>query len=277
MGDKGIRIRGSNSGIVNTGNKNSITLTHSGGGDNIGGNQTIINFEPPRRVPKILTPFLGYHTDFVGRKEELQKVDELLNQNSTLLLLNGIGGIGKSTLASYYLNQNKDNYDYYGFVQVNEDIKLSLASAFSASLNLQSEEFDDLFAEIMDKLQKLKGKKLLIIDDVEKMDNQLDEMNTLMTLKNNGFKILFTSRQKIENIPQYHLDTMNQKDARELFTKHFPTDELDKVDKILAYLDNHTLFIEKTAKTLANHKHTLTLESLLEKFSKGEFATIKKR
>jgi hypothetical protein len=65
---------------------------------------------PPHIIPKVLTKQTGLTNDidFVGRKEELQKVDELLNQNSMLLLLNGIGGIGKSTLASYYLNQKKD-------------------------------------------------------------------------------------------------------------------------------------------------------------------------
>jgi len=91
--------------------------------ENQGGTINVHNSQinlPPHKVPKKLTPQTGLanEIDFVGRKEELQKVDELLNQNSMLLLLNGIGGIGKSTLASYYLNQHKDNFDYYGFVQV---------------------------------------------------------------------------------------------------------------------------------------------------------------
>jgi len=247
--------------------------------ENLHNNGTVnINHQAPHTIPKILTKQLGLanDSDFVGRKEELQKVDELLNQNSMLLLLNGIGGIGKSTLASYYLNQNKDNYDHYGFVQVNEDIKSSLVSAFSTSLNLQSEKIDDLFAETMNKLQNLEGKKLLIIDDVKKMDNQLDEMNTLMTLKNSGFKILFTSRETKEYIPQYILDIMSVADARELFLKHFPTDEMDKVDKILGYVDYHTLFIEITAKTLAKRKNTLSLDIAIEKFEKGEFTVIKR-
>jgi tetratricopeptide (TPR) repeat protein len=233
---------------------------------------------PPHKVPKKLTPQTGLANDidFVGRKEELQKVDELLNQNSMLLLLNGIGGIGKSTLASYYLNQHKDNFDYYGFVQVNEDIKLSLASAFGTSLDLKSEKIDDLFAEIMNKLQNLEGKKLLIIDDVKEMDNQQDEMNTLITLKNSDFQILFTSRETKEYIPQYFLDIMSVEDARELFLKHYPTNEMDKVDKILEYLDYHTLFIEITAKTLKQRKRTLSLDKMIEKFANGEFSSIKK-
>jgi len=229
-------------------------------------------------IPKVLTFPIGLvsNMNFVGRKEELQKIDELLNQKSGLLLLNGIGGVGKSTLASYYLNQKKDNFDYYGFVQVNEDIKLSLASALGTSLDLKSEKINDLFAEIMNKLHSLEGKKLLIIDDVKEMDSQIDEMNILMTLKDSGFQILFTSRETKEFIPQYFLDIMNKEDARELFLRYYPTDEIDKVDKILEYLDYHTLFIEMTAKTLIRRKKTLSLDKMMEKFSSGEFSTIKK-
>ncbi len=259
------------------GDEKSINI----GGDNLGTNIIGDNNDihlPPHIIQKVLTTQTGLanEIDFVGRKEELKKVDELLNQNATLLLLNGIGGIGKSTLASYYLNQKKDEFDYYGFVQVNEDIKLSLASAFSTSLDLKSEKIDDLFNETMNKLQNLEGKKLLIIDDVKEMDNQLDEMNTLMTLKNSGFQILFTSRETKEYIPQYFLDIMSVEDARELFLKYYPTDEINKVDKILEYLDYHTLFIEITAKTLRKRRDTLSLDETIKKFDNGEFTTVKR-
>ena len=155
--------------------KKIVNQTHSGFGDNVAGDKHEHHHKAPHIIPKVLTKQTGLANDidFVGRKDELQKVDELLNQNSMLLLLNGIGGIGKSTLASYYLNQHKDDFDYYGFVQVKEDIKLSFASAFSTSLDLKSEKIDDLFAEVMNKLQNLEGKKLLIIDDVKEMENQV--------------------------------------------------------------------------------------------------------
>ena len=190
---------------------------------------------PPYIVPRVLTKYVGLVSDinFVGRKDELQKVDELLNQNTTLLLINGIGGIGKSTLASYYLNQKKDEFDYYAFIQVGEDIKSSFASAFVTSLDLKSEKIDDLFSEAMTRLHNLKGNKLLVIDDLTDIANQQDEIATIMTLKNSGFKILFTSRESKENIPQYFLDIMSFEDAKELFLRYYSTDETDEVEKIL--------------------------------------------
>jgi len=90
------------------------------------------------------------------------------------------------------------------------------------------------------------------------------------------FYYLFTSRETKEYIPQYFLDIMSVEDARELFLKHYPTNEMDKVDKILGYLDYHTLFIEITAKTLKQRKRTLSLDKMIEKFANGEFSSIKK-
>ena len=185
-------------------------------GDFVQGDKHEHHHEAPHIVPKVLTKQVGLanEIDFVGRKEELEKVDELLNLNPMLLLLNGIGGIGKSTLASYYFNQKKDNFDYYGFIQVGEDIKSSLTSALATSLDLKSEKMDDLFSETMNKLHNLQGEKLLVVDDIKDVVNQQDEIDTIMTLKNSGFKILFTSREIKENIPQYFLDIMNVEDAR---------------------------------------------------------------
>jgi len=225
-------------------------------------------------VPKNFTDSIGLaqNINFVGRKKELQMVEKLLNQNSILLLLSSIRGVGRSTLVSYYLNLKKDNFDYYGFLNCNEGIKLSFISAFTVSLDIKSEKIDDKFTEIISKLQNLKGKKLLVVDDIKEMDMQLTEMNTLMTLKNRGFHILFTSVGTKEYLPQYFLDIMNIEDARELFLQYYPTNELDKVDKILEYLDYHTLSIVSVSKTLNKQRDRLSLDIVIEKFDNGELS-----
>jgi len=257
--DRSIHIKGDNRGVAITGDGNTV------------------NF-PKHIIPKVLTKQVGLANDidFVGRKEELQKVDELLNQNSMLLLLNGIGGIGKSTLASYYLNQKKDEFNYYGFIEVGEDIKSSFTSTLATALDLKPSKPDDMFDEAMNKLQNLKGNKLLVFDDLKDIANQKKEIDTILTLKNSGYKLLFTSRENHDNILQYCLDVMNLNDAKELFLGYYPTDEIEKVNKILEYLDYHTLFIELTAKTLKEKSHSLSLDTILEKFKNGEFTAIKR-
>ncbi|SFV62947.1 hypothetical protein MNB_SV-12-1762 [hydrothermal vent metagenome] len=66
-----------------------------------------------------LTTKLGKST-IIGREKELKEIKENLH-TSNILLINGIGGIGKSTIASYYLHQNKNRFDYYGFFEGLDD------------------------------------------------------------------------------------------------------------------------------------------------------------
>jgi len=250
-------------------------------GDFVQGDKYEHHHETPHIIPKLLTSDTGLASEInlVGRKEELQKVDKLLKQGSAVLL-NGIGGIGKSILASYYFNLKKDKFNYYAFVQVEEDIKSSFTSAFSyQALGLKSDKTDDLFSEIMNKLHNLDGIKLLLIDDIKDTVNQKDDIETIIRLENSGFKILFTSREDILRIHEknkYFLEVMNEKDARSLFLEYFPTDEIDKVDKIVDnYLDYHTLFIEMTAKTLSI-KERLSLDEIIDKFENREFSIVKR-
>jgi len=228
-------------------------------------------------IPKTLTPTLGVFTNFIGREVELKELETKLTGSNSLLLLNGIAGIGKSSLAAYYLNTQKDNYHYYGFVEASEGIKEAFISAFATSLNLNKDKsIDHAFDEIILILRNLEGKKLLIIDDIRNISKNEQTIKTISTLLDNNFTLLLTSRETMENISQFYLQTMNQIDARKLFLQWYPTDELEQVDKILEYLDNHTLFIEMTAKTLRKRNATLNLKNLLEKFQKGEFSSIKK-
>lgn len=250
-----------------------VTQNHYGSGDNVG-HKDVHYHEALHTIPKLLTQKSGLASDnFVGREKELAKINELLNQESALLLLNGIGGIGKSTLASCYFNKERDKFDYCGFIEVGEDIKSSFSSVFSTSLDLKSEKIDDSFNEVMNKLQNLEGDKLLVLDDIKNIATQKDEINTILTLRNSGFKILFTSREVKENIPQYYLDTMSKEDARKLFLQYHPTDEIEKMDRILEYLDYHTFFIKLIANTMTNEGYRCI--NILDKFEKGDLAQIK--
>jgi len=139
MADNQMTIGNDNNGIVNSGDNNTITQ---------------ITQQPEFKTPKILTPSLGSHSNFIGRKTELKELQTKLDSNNSLLLLNGIGGIGKSSLAAYYLSQQKDNYDYYGFVEVGEGIKEAFVSIFKYSLDLRAETTDDTFNEAIIKLRK---------------------------------------------------------------------------------------------------------------------------
>jgi len=262
MNDKSVKNGGNNSGVINTGNNNTINNYAS----------------PQHQTPKTLTPTLGSHTNFIGREADLEVLNNKLNRDSnTLLLLNGIGGIGKSSLAAYYLHTHRDSYDYYGFVEVSGGVEEGFVSALQSSLDLSRDKnIEEGFREALIKLHSLEGKKLLIIDDIKDPKACAKSIALIQSLGSSGFSLLFTSREEIEDMPYHYLDTLSQNDAQKLFAQYYPTDELDKVDKILTYLDNHTLFVQMSAKTLSKRKDTMDLDSIIAKFQSGAFASIKR-
>ena len=226
---------------------------------------------PEHKTPSQLTSKLGKDT-IIGRVKELEEIDTLLKESSSLLLINGIGGIGKSTIASYYLHSQKENLDYYGFFEGLE----SFTSELREPLALQQEKEDDAFIEALSKLRNLKGNKLLVFDDVKDIDDNQNKIEKILALKNSGYKILLTSREEIEDVEQYYLDVLSLTDAKELFNSIYKIEDEVLLEDILGYLDCHAFFVEMTAKTLKSKK-TLTPEIIKEKFENGEFSTIKRK
>ena len=204
---------------------------------------------------------------FIGREDELKKIHNNLIKEKQLLLLNGIGGIGKTTLAIEYLNKYIGYYDHISFVEFNNNIKDSFLTAFKNQFDLKSKTSDERFDELIIELENIKGKNLLVIDDI-KIE---DEFNLIKDLKSN-FELLITSRRQFDTIHHQPVIQLPKEKAEELFLRHFKTDE--NIDKILEYLDYHTLFIELTAKVLSK-SNILTINKLEEKFQNKQFDTIK--
>ncbi len=183
------------------------------------------------------------------------------------MLLNGTGGIGKTTLAIEYLNKYQNFYDHLGFVEYNNDIKNSFLSAFVNTYKLDSQTVDERFEELLYNLQNLDGKNLLIIDDIKTSD----DFEMIRNLSVN-FELLITSRTEFNTVNKLDIEHLPKEKAKELFLDYLNTDE--NIDVLLEYLDYHTLFIKLTAQTLANSR-TLTIKKIEEKFKNGEFGDIK--
>jgi len=227
----------------------------------------IKDFEKAYNRPSIqLTSKLG-KSSIIGRKQELKDIDKILNK-SDILVLNGMGGVGKSTLASYYLHSKKDKYDYYGFFEGLE----SFTSELRIRLDLKSEKPDELFSEALSKLEKLDGNKLLVLDDVKDVEENQEDINKILALRDSGYKILITSRQKINFLQEYSLNNLLLHDARNLFLNYYQTEQLSKIDAIIGYLDYHALFVELIAKIIDNEGYTL--DEIIKKFEKGELSKI---
>ncbi|CAA6814071.1 MAG: Unknown protein [uncultured Sulfurovum sp.] len=211
---------------------------------------------------------LGKST-LIGREKELQEIDERLKASNTLLV-KGIGGVGKSTIASNYLHRHKDEYDYYGFFEGLESFESELEGAFKLEIAQGQDRLDGVLRELI-KLEPTTN-KLLIIDNVKEIKDNQEKLEKILGLEHNGYRVLLTSRLKVKNVNIYPLPTLDPQDAQKLFLDNYRTNELEKVNKIIEYLDYHPLFIELVAKTIENEDYSL--DDIIEKFKFGELAKI---
>jgi len=213
-----------------------------------------------------LTTKLG-KSIIIGREKELQEIDEQLNVSNTLLV-KGIGGVGKSTIASNYLHRHKDEYDYYSFFEGLESFETELEGAFK----LEPEQGQNRFDRILRELIKLDGNKLLVIDDIKEIKENQEKLEKILGLEYNGYRVLLTSRFKVKNVEIYPLPSLDPLDAQKLFLDNYKTEELEKVNQITEYLDYHPLFVELVAKSIENEGYSL--DEMIEKFECGELAKI---
>ncbi len=226
------------------------------------------------KYPKVLTPLLGYDsTQFIGREVEFDYLKYNFG-NESIISITGMGGVGKTKLATTYLNINKDEFDYLGFIDCRDSIKNGFISAFQISLKLEEENYENIFDEILIKLQNLQGTKLLILDDIINIEKQEKELQAISNLVHSGFKILITSREKISNFETLEISSLTVEEAKELFQSISKIKDDEVLDELLNFVGYLPLAVQLIAKTLVSNK-SLTPKKLLDKVNRGEFSQIR--
>jgi len=204
--------------------------------------------------------------DFVGRDGMLQKVHETLTQNRSTLLLNGMGGVGKTTLAKAYVAKYGNHYNNIIWTPAQEGFEAGIQSDVLLLEELKlTEAKDNILTRCVNKLQTYKGPNLWVID------NAVDDLNQalLAKLPNQNWKVLLTSRNKIDGPEQVDVDLMGKRDALALFKKHYkePIDNEDLVNEINAVVGYHTLTVELLGKLANKLPYKGSLENLKEDLS----------
>ncbi len=172
----------------------------------------------------------------------------IINTKKVALLLNGMGGIGKTEICKKILRTNMDNFNNIAWINYTENIKKSFVEQFNFEiLNIdENKNVDDSFNEIMKYLYSLGTDMLLIIDNFDNInDNNIDDILKLPSYT------LITSRLKLDTIETYDIELLSNKYCKELFFKYYKikNDDNNLLDKIIELCGFHTLAIEVLAKT----------------------------
>ena len=204
---------------------------------------------------------ISYPENLIPRRDMLDKLDNEF-QSHKCVVVSGIGGSGKTSLA--YLYAQEQNFNNIAWVIVNGKIEDVFVDKI-AGLLFSKEDYAD-FSRIDDaktkldiiqsELSKIEGKNLLVFDINTNNEEIKQEIETKINnyLPSGSWKTLVLTRTVADNPKRFatiKMDKMAEGDAKELFLNNwkrtkivFSQDQLAQIVKELYY---HPLLIEQTA------------------------------
>jgi tetratricopeptide (TPR) repeat protein/GTPase SAR1 family protein len=217
-----------------------------------------------REIPKALTGTIPLRKldKITGRRNDLEKLKQMLETKQEIVLMNGMGGIGKTTLAEVYVDEYYDNYRHLAWINVEEKFFDALVSnaVLIRNLNLENTDPKVHFDLCLNELQKLPGPNLLVIDNAHP---DLAQYHRHLPGHPN-WHVLITSRERIAPYEIMELDFLPEKDAIELFRQHCTLFTNEEVQQLVHAVEYHTLTIEVLAKsaTLNRWDYAKTCDAL---------------
>lgn len=230
-----------------------------------------IRMKSSLKQTKIITYLPNIDIEVIkGRTNDIDKIKNLLTTEKTLII-NGAGGIGKTSLVRLYSKLHFSEYDYLLWIDFPDNQQNSLGRDIFMSgiaYNFHILKFfglpienklplQNIFELILKEIIQLSGRKLLVFDNIPAA---MVEFSDIIP-KTSDLHILGTSRSILEEFKTYNLNTLEADAAISLFYSYYKVDRNDfLVTSILKLIGFHTLAIELLSKLA--EKRGLCLESL---------------
>ncbi len=190
--------------------------------------------EPPKAVPQQLPAARGV---FVGRARELDTMDDLFDAasdrtpESAMIVLHGLGGIGKTALALHWVHRVRDRFpdgqlfiDLQGYGPGEPVDPASALHSLLIGVGLSEREIpDDVEARSSMLRTMLAGRRSLLV-----LDNALDADHVRPLIPGPGSLALVTSRNELhglavrEGAHRIALDQLSTAESKELLRARVP-------------------------------------------------------
>lgn len=200
-------------------------------------------------VPHLLTvsPAKTTKHGFLHRQEERDTLTRLITSGDKPVILNGLGGIGKTALARDVYHSRKDAYRHAAWINYDKNLQDSLCG----QLNLYLEEKDSRqrFLKIQNFLANTSD-MLLIVDNLNKTAAEDPGLRLLSSL---DAHILVTSRQlEMDGFEIYSIGFLDEDSCIDIFFNYYKLDRDRRQEKeareLVRLAQNHTLLVELLAK-----------------------------
>jgi tetratricopeptide (TPR) repeat protein len=215
-----------------------------------------------RKIPHALTPPPFLPETFIGRIEQLGDIHQkLFSGDNLLLLVNGDGGMGKTSLASKYYYQYAADYAHVAFVFSERGIADALL-ALAVPLGLRFDERADTMQRLealLIEMANLQKPCLLVIDNANDTADLHANYQRLRRCPN--FHLLLTTRiTEFAQAATLRIEGLPDAQALDLFRKNYPLQRPDEEPlfyQIREAVGNNTLVLELLSKNLTNFNNPL--------------------
>ena len=214
-------------------------------------------------LPKELTLYIPrtHPEDIIGRESDLNQLHKALHAEKRVVVVNGIGGIGKTTLAQAYVSRYYETYQHILWVtQESDDIARDFINApgllRTFALDTMEAGARLTFEELLRRLKTIRDvPNLLIIDNGERSLRQYRDLLPGQP----HWHLLVTSRDSIPGFHRQSLGSLDEEQAIALFKKHYPHQTIGEagIKKLVKETGYHTLTIEIMAKMAAVQRYDL--------------------
>jgi tetratricopeptide (TPR) repeat protein len=210
------------------------------------------------KIPKDLTGPIPVRKaeSVIGRETDLKKLTKLLAKEQQALLMNGMGGIGKTTLAAAFATQKREAYQHLAWLTLENGLEDALLThpvlATNLQLDLAGMDAEQQTALILNALNALPGPNLLVLDNARQ---QLAASQQKLPHPP-GWQVLVTSREKIAGFTEMPVDFLSETDAIALFERYNNRYDSETLCQLVQQVEYHTLTIEILAKASKKHRWT---------------------
>ncbi|KAM7477431.1 hypothetical protein LguiA_025644 [Lonicera macranthoides] len=193
--------------------------------------EEIVDMVEGKLTPKVQN--VGHHQ--VGMDSRVKKINLWLRDTKTdvgMLVICGMGGIGKTTTSKFVYNLNHSRFDASSFL---ENIRETSKNPIGL-VHLQRKLLSDILNKEEKKIHEISDghrriqfalehrRVLLVLDDVDELE-QLDAILGLRNWFSSGSKIIITSRRgdllkAHEKYEVHRIEKLNEDESLELFSLH---------------------------------------------------------